>query len=289
MSRILAVGNATLDIINVVDSYPHEDQEVRAVSQHVSRGGNSANTLVVLSQLGHKCHWAGSLAEEPGGQQIRSDLHEHGINLDAVYSVSHGKVPTSYVTLSRLTGSRTIVHYRDLPEYPARRFNDIELGTLDWIHFEGRNLDELKLMMRRVREQEPNLSVSLEVEKAREGIEELLPMADVVMFSREYALRHRAHSATEFLHHMEQYGLDATLSCTWGEHGAYALAPGGEIQHAPAFSPPMVVDTLGAGDVFNAGLIDQLVRGHPLDIALIEASRLAGKKCGVYGLNNLVG
>jgi len=50
----------------------------------------------------------------------------------------------------------------------------------------------------------------------------------------------------------------------------------------------MVVDTLGAGDVFNAGLIHQLAQGHGLDIALIEASRLAGKKCGVYGLGNLV-
>jgi len=288
MSRILAVGNATLDIINVVDSYPHEDQEVRAASQHVTRGGNAANTLVVLSQLGHQCQWAGTLADEPGGQRIRTDLESNAINLDPVYTVSRGKVPTSYVTLSRLNGSRTIVHYRDLPEYPAKRFLTINLNDLDWVHFEGRNLVEVKQMMRQVRNKQPNLSISLEVEKAREGIEELFPLADVVMFSRDYAHRQRAHNAREFLHYMAGFKLEASLTCTWGDAGAYALVPGGELQHAPAFSPAMVVDTLGAGDVFNAGLIDQLVRGHSMDIALIEASRLAGKKCGVYGLDNLV-
>lgn len=288
MSRILIVGNATLDIINVVDSYPHEDQEVRASSQHISRGGNAANTAVVLSQLGHQCQWAGSLADEPGGEQIRDNLAENGIDLGAVYTVNKGKVPTSYVTLSRLNGSRTIVHYRDLPEYPFRQFRAIDLDPLDWVHFEGRNLTEVEQMMMHVRKTQPNLTLSLEAEKVREGIDRLFPLADLIMFSRDYALHQRAHNAEGFLQQLAKRELSAILSCTWGDAGAYALEPGGEIQHAPAFSPAMVVDTLGAGDVFNAGLIDQLVRGHALEIALIEASRLAGKKCGIYGLDNLV-
>jgi ketohexokinase len=288
MARILVVGNATLDIINVVDSYPQEDQEVRASSQHVRRGGNAANTLVVLSQLGHSGSWAGTLAEEPNGELIREDLLSHNIGLTAVHNVSRGKVPTSYVTLSRLNGSRTIVHYRDLPEYPARDFASIDLDSFDWLHFEGRNLEELAVMLKRSKELAPALPISLEIEKARPGIEALFPHADVLMFSREYALRQHAHSAEEFLQRMQQQRLDATLSCTWGEKGAYALGQDKKLYHAPAFAPSMVVDTLGAGDVFNAGLIDQLVRRHPLEIALIEASRLAGKKCGVYGLDNLV-
>lgn len=37
--RILAVGIATLYIINTVDGYPAEDQEVRASAQRVARGG----------------------------------------------------------------------------------------------------------------------------------------------------------------------------------------------------------------------------------------------------------
>lgn len=288
MAHILAVGNATLDVINIVDSYPHEDQEVRAQSQHRNRGGNATNTLVVLSQLGHDCAWAGTLAAEPDAERIEADLHEHRIDLGAVHTVANGKVPTSYVTLSRLSGSRTIVHFRDLPEYHSRDFARIDLERFDWIHFEGRNVAEVKVMLERLHREQPQVRCSIEVEKQREGIEQLFGYADLLMFSREYALRMGSQSAGQFLQRMQRMGLSAQMTCTWGERGAHALNREGEIFHAPAFSPSLVVDTLGAGDVFNAGIIDQLVQGHSLELALIEASRLAGKKCGLYGLNNLV-
>lgn len=288
MARILGVGNVTLDIVNVIDNYPHEDQEVRALSQHLNRGGNTGNTLTVLSQLGHDCAWAGTLAEERDAELIRADLQEHHIDLSAVHTVKHGKVPTSYISLSRLSGSRTIVHYRDLPEYQASDFARIDLSLFDWLHLEGRNIDQIKLMLRHARKEQPNLICSLEVEKARDGIEQLFPLVDMLMFSKDYVLRKGWHEPGSFLQALHQQALQAGATCTWGDKGAYALSRNGEILHEPAFKPKMVVDTLGAGDVFNAGLIDQLVRGHPLDMALIEASRLAGRKCGVYGLKNLV-
>jgi ketohexokinase len=289
MARILAVGNATLDIINVVDTYPQEDQEVRARSQHRQRGGNAANTLVALSQLGHRCSWAGTLAAEPDADIIRADLAGHGVDLSAVHTVAHGKVPTSYVTLSRLSGSRTIVHHRDLPEYHSREFARIDLDAYDWVHFEGRNLEEVKVMLARIARERPELPCSLEVEKPRPGIEALFAEVQLLMFSKEYALRQGSQHAEQFLERMARKGLAAQMTCTWGEKGANALNHEGRIIHAPAFVPPVVVDTLGAGDVFNAGLIDQLVQGHDLELAIIEASRLAGKKCGVYGLDNLAG
>ncbi len=288
MARILAVGNATLDVINVVDDYPQEDQEVRASSQQFRRGGNACNTLAVLSQLGNDCSWAGTLADEPDAAMIRADLEEHTIDYTAVHTTGRGKVPTSYISLSRLNGSRTIVHYRDLPEYRFADFSRIDLNTLDWIHFEGRNIDELKRMLVHARADQPNLLVSLEVEKPREGIEELFGYADLLLFSKEYALHSGSHDSENFLQKMATRKLDALLSCTWGEKGASAIDREGTLFHAPAFPPALVVDTLGAGDTFNAGMIDQLLQGHSLEMALIEASRLAGKKCGRYGLKNLL-
>lgn len=287
MARILAVGNATLDIINLVEYYPQEDQEVRALSQHRRRGGNSANTLVVLSQLGHHCAWAGTLAAEPDAEVIRTDLSSHNIDLSAVYTSPHGKVPTSYVSLSRDSGSRTIVHYRELPEYQAHDFNAIDLDAFDWIHFEGRNIEQVTRMLSRIQQERPELKCSLEVEKRRPGIEALFNKVSLLMFSKEYALHEGSRSATEFLKLMATKNLHTEMSCTWGSAGAAALSREGEPFHTTAFPPPKVIDTLGAGDTFNAGLIDQRVRGHRIDIAITEAARLAGHKCGQYGLNNL--
>ncbi|MFO7557621.1 MAG: PfkB family carbohydrate kinase [Desulfobacterales bacterium] len=188
MARILAVGNATLDIINLVDNYPHEDQEVRALSQQRCRGGNATNSLVVLSQLGHDCSWAGTLASEPDAEAILADLQQHKIDLSAVHTVDHGKVPTSYVSLSRASGSRTIVHFRDLPEYDADYFTQIDLDQIDWVHFEGRNLVQVKQMLEHLRREHPGLPCSIEAEKPREGIEQLFPYADLLMFSRRTPL-----------------------------------------------------------------------------------------------------
>jgi len=288
MARILAIGNATLDIVNIVDTYPQEDQEVRAAAQQISRGGNVANTLVVLSQLGHQCSWGGTLAEEPDGGLIAADLQEHAIDLDFVQYESRGKVPTSYITLSRDSGSRTIVHYRDLPEYAAEKFAVIDLTAFDWLHFEGRNLPALGEMLRHARKTAPQLPLSLEVEKVRDGIEELFPLVDLLLFSRDYALQQGASDAADFLQQMKQRQLDALLTCTWGKDGSFGLERDGTLHHAAAHAPPTIVDTLGAGDVFNAGMIDQLLRGEPLASALDGANRLAGRKCGQLGLKNLV-
>lgn len=72
--RILAVGVATLDIVNRVVAYPQEDQEIRAVSQSRRRGGNACNSLTVLSRLGHRCSWAGVMADDEASRFILEQL-----------------------------------------------------------------------------------------------------------------------------------------------------------------------------------------------------------------------
>lgn len=285
MTRILVVGNATLDIVNLVDSYPREDDEVRASAQFRRRGGNAANTAVALAQLGHATAFAGTLADEPDGQTILDDLTRHGVNTAHVRMIAQGKAPTSYVSLSRATGSRTIVHYRDLPEYPAADFARIPLEDFDWIHFEGRNLDEVMHMLRDSRSRAPRARLSLEAEKPRPGMEALFAHVDVVLFSRVYARHHGFEGAATFLRAQHARHPHAALACGWGAEGAWAISPAGELVSTPAFPPPQVVDTLGAGDVFNAGMIDALVRGATLQDALVHAARVAGDKCGRHGID----
>ncbi len=287
MARILGIGIATLDIINLVDGYPEEDAEVRALGQRICRGGNVTNTLVVLSQRGHECAWGGVLADEPDGARILDDLAKHRIDTRCCRVERTGKVPTSYIALNRRNGSRTIIHYRDLPEFGFEDFAKIDPSLFDWFHFEGRNVAETERMLAYLRIRYPHIPRSIEIEKPRLGIERLFSGASVLLFSKGYATYRACADPIEFLRAMRREACGADLVCAWGADGAYALTHSDQTLHSPACPPQQIVDTLGAGDTFNAGIIDALVRGAGLAHALREACYLAGMKCGQLGLDGL--
>lgn len=282
--RVLCVGIATIDIINVVDGYPHEDDEVRAIDHRVSRGGNAANTAVILSRLGCKCDWAGVLVKnDPDLRTITDDFEYHKVACSDAKYVGMGKNPTSYINLNQNNGSRTIVHYRHVPEYAINDFAKIDLSVFDWIHFEGRHIAHLMKMLQMVKQQTPSTPISLEVEKNRPGIETLFSFPDVMMFSRSYINAFEMISAEACFRQVKRVNPHAVMTCTWGEQGACAITESGELIVSEPYPPKQIVDTLGAGDVFNAGIIFTLLNQGDLQKALTFACHLAGEKCGHYG------
>ncbi len=286
MAKILAVGIATLDIINTVVRYPEQDSETRALSQQKARGGNATNTLVVLSQLGHQCDWAGVLIDETDSQLIRHDLSQYNIGTQGCQQLAQGKMPTSYITLDQQTGARTIVHFRDCPEYPFAQFKTLDLAAYDWIHFEGRNIDETRLMLEYLRQFHPNIPCSLEVEKPRQAIESLFFLPNVLLFSKDYALSQGFERPETFLASLAR-SHTVPMTCTWGSQGAWAVDVSQKIHHVPASLSRPIVDTVAAGDTFNAGLIHCLSQKQALHLALPYATQLATHKCQQGGLTNL--
>ncbi len=287
MSFILITGNATLDIINVVDHYPQEDEEMRAIKQRIDAGGNAANTARVLAAHRHRCDWAGVLAEDIDAERIAEILRADWVSLDHA-SKQPGVSPVSYITLNQRNGSRTIVHYRDLPELSAEAFAGISVERYDWLHFEGRNVAGLQKMLEYTRENIFDQPVSLEIEKDRNGLEELIPLVDLVMFPRAYAQAQGFNDAESFLRDRQAKHGNIWMTCTWADQGAWAIDQLGIIFHAPALQVETVLDTVGAGDVFNAGLIHALATGQLLEEALHYAVQLAGRKVQQIGFSGLL-
>ena len=287
MARILGIGIATLDIVNLVDHYPVEDEKMRACGQQIRRGGNVTNSLVVLSQLGHDCSWAGVLAADANSAPVIADLNAHGIDLSRCRQVAGAITPVSYITLSRSSGSRTIVHYRDLPEFGFEDFGGVDTGGFDWIHFEGRNVADTERMLAALIEHGcPRQRLSVEVEKARDGIEALFAHPGTLFLSRAYARAKGFRQAESVLDWARREAPDADLVCAWGDRGAWHQR-GAERIHVPATVPAQLLDTIGAGDTFNAGVIDARLRGLDWPAALAHANDLAARKCGQYGFSGL--
>ncbi|XP_073647617.1 ketohexokinase isoform X3 [Tursiops truncatus] len=159
--QILCVGLVVLDIISVMDKYPEEDTDSRCLSQRWQRGGNASNSCTVLSLLGAPCAFMGSLA--PG----------HAAE--------------------------------NLPDVSAKDFEKVDLTRFKWIHIEGRNASEQVKMLQRIEQHnarqppEQKIQVSVEVEKPREELYQLLGYGDVVFVSKDVAKHFGFQSAKEAL------------------------------------------------------------------------------------------
>ncbi len=269
-------------------------------------GGSPANTAVALARLGTPVLMLARLSGDEPGQLLRAHLAGNDVDLSRVVSTAD---PSGLAVVTRDSGGSASYRFA-LDGAADWQWTANELGPLPEgtraLHTGSLALatapggQQLEALLERERPRvttsiDPNLRAGLlgPSGQAQERMARWLALADLVKASTEdVALLHPGSDPLEVAREWAAAG-PGLVVVTAGADGVLAVL-GSEVLHLPAV-PVEVVDTVGAGDTFTAGLLHALaVRGalggrldglpHALvEEALTYAARAAAITCSRAG------
>lgn len=247
---VLVIGESLIDIVRT---------ESDGTVEHV--GGSPANVAVGLARLDQRVDFVTSLGRDERGERIAAHLERHGV---AIASGSHGEHPTSTAVAVIDVGGGAdysfALHWHPPTVELPKHVGHVHAGSIACTLEPGsaRVLEGLRAA-RQVGtvSYDPNIRPSImgNLAVARERVEEIVALCDVVKASDDdLNALYAGHSLPDVLELWGRLGPAMTVVTRGAEGVSFRVSSTGEVAEAPALAP-RVVDTVGAGDSFMAGLI----------------------------------
>jgi fructokinase len=301
---VCVIGEALIDL--VMDPASADSAGPKTYLAHP--GGSPYNVAIGLARLGQPSRLLARLSQDAFGRQLRHHAEANGVDLS--YAVSAPE--SSTVAVVSLDADRNAGYdfYRTGTADWQWRTAELDRMPADtsWIHtgslasWTEPGATVIADQLRRRREQDPvvisydpNIRPALlpEHQAAVDQVEAMVELCDVVKASAEdLDWLYPGKDTDEVLRQWHALGA-AVVVMTDGSRGARFLT-GTEVSAVPA-RPVQVVDTVGAGDAFMAGLINALVAGgYPRNdeavadsvaTAVAEAILVAALTCARAGAN----
>ena len=250
----------------------------RADLFHRTIGGAESNLSIALARLGHRVLWVSRVGDDPFGRYLRATLQHEGVRVDAP---SDPRAPTGVFFKERVaSGPRRVLYYRR--GSAASLLRPEQLEALDFtgvrvLHLTGITpalsascAAAVRAAIRSARAAgamvsfDPNVRLQLwESEQGcRRELLALIALADLVLLGDEdAAILFPGLDEAAVLAAVRALG-PGTAVLKLGARGAIASGSG-RVEAVPAY-PVVPVDTVGAGDGFDAGFIAGLLRGRDL-------------------------
>lgn len=280
MKKVVGLGACVLDTLISCDKYPREDTKQKAESVFVSGGGPVGNALVVMSKLGLSASVLGNFADDNAGNYLLHDFEKYNVDTSYARVVKNTSSFTSYILLSAEKKTRTCIFDRGtVPDDPAALDFSV-LDNADVLHLDGNYLECAVAAAKYAKGK--GVKVSLDAGGLYENIETLLPYADILIPSAEFAKGITGAAdipaAMEILH--KKYSPEI-LVVTDGSNGGYYYKNGVAVRYESV--KVNVVDTNGAGDTFHGAFIVAYCEGKTVEECCDFARKVAAYKCTQKG------
>ncbi len=294
---IVAVGEINADLILSGDVTPAFGQVEKLVSDaRLVIGSSTAIFACAAARLGLRTAIIGKVGRDIFGHFMIDSLGERGVDTSGVVVTADAPTGLSVIlargadrAILTYPGTIAALSYSEIPLPTIRAARHLHIGSYFL-------LDALRPDIPRLFEQAraSGLTVSMDTnydptDRWNGGVHDALRQVDVFLPNATEARAISGKESTE-----EAIGALAEIvslvAVKLGEQGATAKQGSGPAISLPA-SPVNVVDTVGAGDCFDAGFLFGFLNGwdvrHALELAIACGSLSTGKGGGTDGQPDL--
>ena len=280
---VIGFGTNAVDFLISVPDFPAFGGKIELNDYTRAAGGEIASTVAGLQRVGMRTAYAGSFGGDDAGEFGMGSLGSEGVDISFSKRVADASTQIAFILIDERTGERTVIWKRD----PRLAF-EIDAALIDAVadssvlHMSPHDTAACVRLARAARA--AGTIVSVDIDNEFEGIDELMPLVDILIASSEFPSRFIGEGdpklALRELH--TRYG-SALTGMTLGSHGSL-LCCGGEYFETAGFDVPGgCEDTTGAGDAFRVGLLYGLSKGETIADAARMANAVAALKCREIG------
>jgi sugar/nucleoside kinase (ribokinase family) len=184
--HIMCVGLATIDFVATVDHFPEPDEKMRSSTLIIEGGGNAANTACAMGRLSQfvDVTLVTGVGDDANGAQIVSSIQSD--NVQVLAEKYPGNSPFSYIINTNVNGenTRTSIHQPASGDMSLKFVENVSLDDITAVHFDSRYPTAAVALARRC--VDLGIPYSVDVERPREGLLELLQGATVVICNSNY-------------------------------------------------------------------------------------------------------
>lgn len=263
-------------------------------------GGAELNFAIGCSRLGLQAGWISRLGKDEFGRYIQYCARGEGIDTSEVELIED--YPTSIYFREVLEdGNGRSFYYREKSPTSTMSEQDLKeeyFHKAKLLHITGvfpsicsNNRVIVKKAVKMARQNgllvsfDPNIRLKMwSKEEAREFIHEILPDVDILLTGEDEAeIILGSDSLENYIKKFHEYGISKVV-IKQGAEGSIG-SDGIQVYNMPPIKARAVVDTVGAGDGYDAGFISSILKGMSFEKALHFANAVGSMVVSVKGDN----
>lgn len=280
---VVGFGTNAVDFLIQVPVYPAFDSKVELTEYTQAAGGEVATTMAGLSRLGMRTAYLGRFGSDAAGEFGMRSLKDEGVDLSHAEIVDGAKTQIAFIVIDTRSGERTVIWHRDAAlSYSAAEAPTTVAAAGKVLHLTPHDAAACIAMAREARAH--GTIVSTDIDNIFDGMDELLPLVDILIMSRDLPVRLTGIAdMREALAALNKRFGCGVVGATLGDTGSILYCQGEYIDTNGFTVPGGCKDTTGAGDAFRVGLLYGMLNRQTIEESARSANAVAALKCRSVG------